>query len=145
MVFFNEKKIKKDSDDFWRRKLTLKVKFWHFLTARSYSSSPNLVISFDYSWFLAKNVSNFVPPAWKLHNRYCHSIYIVQLSPLWNSKVFTKVVGNMFALHTYLLSLEKSRSIYTKSLPFNSFFADVGIFFLLHCWLLAVKRKRMWT
>ena len=33
-VFFNEKKIEQDSDDVWHRKLTLKVKFWHFLTAR---------------------------------------------------------------------------------------------------------------
>ena len=47
-------------DEFWQRKLTLKVKFWHFLTARHYSNSPNLVISFDFSWFLAKNLSNFV-------------------------------------------------------------------------------------
>ena len=29
LVFFNEKKIEKDSDDFWHRKLTLKVKHWH--------------------------------------------------------------------------------------------------------------------
>ena len=27
-------------------------------------------------WFLVKNLSNFVPPAWKLHNPYCHT---------WNS------------------------------------------------------------
>ena len=24
-------------------------------------------------WFLCKNLSNFVPPAWKLHNPYCHN------------------------------------------------------------------------
>ena len=29
-----KKKIEKDSDNFWHRKLTLKVKFWHFLKAR---------------------------------------------------------------------------------------------------------------
>ena len=23
-------------------------------------------------WFLGKNLSNFVPPVWKLHNPYCH-------------------------------------------------------------------------
>ena len=34
LVFFYEKKIEKDLDDFCHRKLTLKVKFWHFLTAR---------------------------------------------------------------------------------------------------------------
>ena len=31
LVFFNEKKIKKDSDDFLHRKFTLKVQFGHFL------------------------------------------------------------------------------------------------------------------
>jgi hypothetical protein len=24
-------------------------------------------------WFLGKNLSNFVPPVWKLHNPYCHT------------------------------------------------------------------------
>ena len=36
-VFLNSyssmKKYQKDSDDFWRWKLTLKIRFWHFLTA----------------------------------------------------------------------------------------------------------------
>jgi hypothetical protein len=31
------------------------------------------MISFDYSWFLAQNLSNFVSLPWKLHNRYCHN------------------------------------------------------------------------
>ena len=33
LVFFNEKKNDEDSDNFCHRKLTLKVEFWHFLTA----------------------------------------------------------------------------------------------------------------
>ena len=32
-IFFNEKKIEKDSDNFWYRKLTLKVRNCHFLIA----------------------------------------------------------------------------------------------------------------
>ena len=71
-----KKKIQKDSDDFWHRKLTLKIKFWYFLTAPHYSNFKNLVISFEYSWFLAKNLSNFVSLSWKLHNRKCHSYHI---------------------------------------------------------------------
>ena len=67
-------KKEKDLDDFWRRKLTLKVKFWYFLTAPHYSNFQNLVISFEYSWFLAKNLSNFVSLPWKLHNRECHNM-----------------------------------------------------------------------
>ena len=69
------KKNQKDSDDFWHRKLTLKVKFWYCLTAPHYTNSQNSMITFDYSWFLAKNLSNFVSLPWKLHNRYCHSEY----------------------------------------------------------------------
>ena len=26
-------------------------------------------------WFLGKNLSNFVPPVWKIHNPYCHTDY----------------------------------------------------------------------
>ena len=81
-VFFNEKKNEKDLDDFWHRKLTLKVKFWHFLTPSRYSNFPNLVFLFEYSWFLAKNLSNFVSLPWKLHNPYCHNVYTVCISIL---------------------------------------------------------------
>ena len=31
------------------------------MTARHYSNSKTLVLSFEYSWFLAKNLSNFYP------------------------------------------------------------------------------------
>ena len=30
-------------------------------------------------WFLCKNLSNFVPPAWKLHNPYCHNSKALEL------------------------------------------------------------------
>ena len=43
------------------------------MTACHHSNSQNSIISFDYSWFLAKNISNFVSLSWKLHNRYFHS------------------------------------------------------------------------
>ena len=26
-------------------------------------------------WFLGENLSNFVPPVWKLHNAYCHNTH----------------------------------------------------------------------
>ena len=50
--------------------MTLKVKsnfgtFWQL---------PSLVISFNYSWCLAKNLSDFISLPWKLHNRYCHTV-----------------------------------------------------------------------
>ena len=41
------KKNQKDSDDFDIEKLTLKVKFWHFLTSPHYTNSQNSMVSFD--------------------------------------------------------------------------------------------------
>ena len=43
-------------------------------------------------WFLGKNLSNFVPPVWKLHNPYCHSggmrpVGFGQIYLTFNSKV----------------------------------------------------------
>ena len=76
LIFFNEKKIEKDSDNFWYRKLTLKVgrlgDFDLFDTSPlvQFSKFKNFLWV---SWFLGKNLSNFVPPVWKLHNPYCHN------------------------------------------------------------------------
>ena len=52
-IFFSEKKNQKDSDDI---KITLKVKFWHFLTPPHYTSVQNSIISFEYvDFFQPKN------------------------------------------------------------------------------------------
>ena len=69
------KKIKKDSDNFWHRKNWL----WqsNFGTFRHL---PSPLTQFSKSnnfrwvcWFLGKNLSNFVPSVWRLHNPYCHN------------------------------------------------------------------------
>ena len=70
LVFFNEKN-KKDSNDFWHRKLSLKVKFWHFFNPPHYTNFQSSIIKFG--WFLGKNLFGFVPPAWKLDNPYCYN------------------------------------------------------------------------
>ena len=72
MVFKEEKKDEKGFDDFWRRKLILNVKFWHILTPPHYNNSQNSIIFFGCR-FLGENLSNFVSPDLKLHNRYCHN------------------------------------------------------------------------
>ena len=78
LIFFNEKKIEKDSDNFWYRKLTLKVKrlgdFALFDTSplTQFSKFNNFLWV---CWFLGKNLSNFVPPVWKLHNPHCNTVY----------------------------------------------------------------------
>ena len=75
LIFFNEKKIEKDSDNFWHRKLTLKVK--RLGDFALFDTSP-LTQFWKFNnflwvcWFWGKNLSNFAHPVWKLHNPYCH-------------------------------------------------------------------------
>ena len=65
------------------------VENWHFLTPPHYTNSQNSIISFGYGDFLGKNLSNFAPLPWKLHNRYCHNwgfdaiLHWTFLAPLW--------------------------------------------------------------
>jgi hypothetical protein len=47
----DKKKNQKDSDDFWHSKLTLNVKFWHFLTLPHYTNLQNSITSFGYITF----------------------------------------------------------------------------------------------
>ena len=45
----------------------------------SSTNSQNSIISFNYSWFLAQNPSNFVSLPWKLHNRPdCHIYHFLK-------------------------------------------------------------------
>jgi hypothetical protein len=60
-------------------------------------------------WFLCKNLSNFVPPNWKLHNPYCHNAGLVG----WN--FFYKTISE----HTScacLLETRHQESFYNDSL-----------------------------
>ena len=64
--------------------------YWHFLITSTFKSlyflkwcpifdtSPLTQFSKFHNflwvcWFLGKNISNFVPTVWKLHNPYCHT------------------------------------------------------------------------
>ena len=51
LIFFSEKKIQKDSDDFWHRKLTLKVRFRHFLTTPVNICESQIKKIFLFYWF----------------------------------------------------------------------------------------------
>ena len=59
-----------------------------FLTPPHYINLQNSMISFDYSWFLAKNLSNFVSLPWKFHNRYCHRAHTPQTHSLYLKQDF---------------------------------------------------------
>ena len=43
-MLFNENKVKKDSDDFWHIKWTLKVKFLQFLTTPQYTKKSIILL-----------------------------------------------------------------------------------------------------
>ena len=68
----------KGSDDFWHRKTDYESQILAL-----FDSSP-LIQNSKFNnflwayWFLCKNLSNFVPPAWKLHNPYCHNEYATE-------------------------------------------------------------------
>ena len=63
LIFFNENKIEKYSDDFPHRKLSLKVKLGHFLTPSQYTNYQNYFFLLLVFRFLGKNLSKFVTPA----------------------------------------------------------------------------------
>ena len=91
------------------------------MTARHYSNSQNLVISFEYSWFLAKNLPNFVSLPWKLHNRKCHNMYYVCMCKIfghfWGGRGQKWMGWNCFVIygwpyHQELRKKEKKKYLY---------------------------------
>ena len=92
--------IEKDLDDFWHRK------FWRFLTRPHYNNSQNSIVSLGYveCWFLGKNLSMFVSPAWRLDNPYYHRRH-------WS---FLKwfVQQAYYILHIYFLICIFSKRLY---------------------------------
>ena len=68
LIFLDEIFFWKYSVDFWHRKLTFKVQFWHFLRPCHYVNLQNTAISFEYRWFLSKNFAFYDPSSKKLHD-----------------------------------------------------------------------------
>ena len=90
---------KRDSDKFRIIKMTLKVKFWHYLTPHHYTNSQNSIISFDYSWFLPKNLSSFVFLSLKLLNQYSHNLRCPTCPFLFNHQMHMNVLHPYEFLH----------------------------------------------
>ena len=107
--------------------MLLKVKFWHFLTARHYSNSQNSIILFDYSWFLPKNLSNFLSLPWKLNNRYCHNATLFKarfaLCLMWP---YTTIILKYFRWGDRLILIDGSWSLNDLT---------VGGIHKLRCWV----------
>ena len=77
-----------------------------------YANSQNSIISFDYSLFLGKNLSNFLFPEWKLHNSWITIAYSLPSNFLkalvvvfWKSSLRTMVRDSCFLFLLVPLSL----------------------------------------
>ena len=104
-----KKKLRKIWMIFWYRKLTLKVKrlgdFSLFDTSPlvQFSKFKNFLWV---CWFLGKNLSNFLPPVWKLHNPYCHNLRTKALSCClflhWSGKTLHSLwLSKTTSIHEY--------------------------------------------
>ena len=90
LIFFNEFFFSKDSDDFWHRKFTLKVQNWHILANCDWMETQNLVISFNYSWFLAKNLAYDECWIMKFHYRNSSSLEYLGYNFVWQVNLMVK-------------------------------------------------------
>ena len=81
------------------------------MTASNYSNSQNSIISFDYSWFLAKNHSNFVSITWKLDILYCHIVR----TAFWFEVVRKVCALTLHLLHNCISLLPISRRHYAHT------------------------------
>ena len=95
------KKTKKNSNNFWDRTLTLKVKFLHFLTLFDTSPLHQFSKFNNFLWVYWFLVSNFVFPEFKLHNQYCHmpAMSWLAMSQLFSS-LLTKFENILFSLRS---------------------------------------------
>ena len=56
--------------------ITLFIKWFPIFDSSQLIQNSKLNNFLGVCWFLCKNISNFVPPAWKLYNLYCHSCHM---------------------------------------------------------------------
>ena len=105
LIFFYENFFYKDSDDFWLWKLTLKIRFWHFLTAIFGHLTSLMKKSNPFLWslqsYLQSEMFFFIKFHW--HDEkltyytqgnllHCHLNNVVagfatNFAPLWNHKM----------------------------------------------------------
>ena len=113
------------------------------------------MISFDYSWFLAKKYSNFVTLPWKLHNRYCRRLKLklndppknacaLQLQPLiflWDTAYF---FWPLHFLDWYPLKLEMDHLKECDICLHCIAFYDLGLhdYTIAYCWCCINKPLR---
>ena len=117
LLFFNEDKVEKVSDNFWHRKLTYKVKFWS--NCGTFDTSPLTQVSkFNnflwVCWFLGKNFLILYPWTWNsitsiaitLGTRAMANLYPSQqyhgnlVNHLVDQSVYMQVLGLLLGMQT---------------------------------------------
>ena len=79
LIFFYKIFFYKDSDDFWHWKLTLKIRFWHFLTAIFGHLTSLMKKSIPYSW----SVQSWLQSEMFLSNSVDPMKYLSQVILIW--------------------------------------------------------------
>ena len=135
MTFLNYIFFWKISVDFWHWKLTLKVRFWHFLKNRNSSTDFLKKKKKSYifvCWFFGKNLAFQDPSSLKIHNRtdtlkyilvdfeqfrwfYCRGEILIGCKPL-TSNPFTPSIS------ASKKDNEKSMNYWCQSKPENVLF-----------------------
>ena len=103
------------------------------MTARHYSNSQNSIITYDYSWFLARNISNFVSLPWKPHNRYFHKCKYTLGQGRSNvvRACYRNIVNRIVLMEYNLFSFRHKKKLL---LPLNlSNFYFYSFFYLIPC------------
>ena len=122
LIFLNELFFWKISVDFWLRKLTLKVRFWHFLTNHNSSTDfflkifpLSVLILGQKSCFLGPTIFKIPQPNW-----YYSGEHLV-ISQFW-----TEITSDFFWSHCALQKVKWSRvvvlvselnALWSKSMP----------------------------
>ena len=141
-LFFKKRKCKKIRMIFEVENHPKKVRFRYFLTPPHYTNSQNSMISFDYCWFLAKNLSNFVYLSWKLPIPHLNIVLLYARVP--HRYYGRNLNGLCLILKTYIF-LENHISI-TYSVHISAWSIGINrkIALFLNPFLLLWQKWEMW-
>ena len=139
LIFFNKNKIEKDSDNFWHRKLTLKVRKWLFLIAW-FRAGVDLTKYFFYEKVLFLTQCASCSKNLKCHLMLNDPLYLIDRTVLswrhktnFQCKITWEIVRCMKTLSIYETNTILSYSISLKAKsPFRQNVIRFGFFQLLN-------------
>ena len=123
MIFFNEKRLRKIRIIFdienWLWKSNVDTIFYTSPLTQFSKFNNFLWVC----WFLSKNLSNFLPPVWKLHYPYCHNLHgkinssavlLYSLKSPLKITIFKRFpqARRFFKAFVYLFMIKRNKSIH---------------------------------